>query len=448
MLFENNFHLVVATTEIIISFDYIDGVPERDSSEFIKKIGGYMKTKLKRSFLVLMVLVLGLALLSSCAKNEKSDSESKQITASDEKSNPDGKKETDSVAKDDDKGKEEEKLGYRLVTDQVGREVKVPLDPKRVVITFWPMGSAYTLFQGSAETIVGMDPNMVNVAKHSLLMKIDPRVAEIDSSFMNNESVINEEALIALKPDLALIPAYATDQLEIFEKLEIPTIVFTVTTADFNNVETYMSWVDLLGEALGKQGKATQIREYGRQVLDEIAAKTKDLKEEEKPSALLLINYNESAKSTSGKNQFARFLLETTGARHVAADVEETFIQLDMEQIYKWNPDIIYITTFSEIMPDDLYNNTAVEGDDWSVVKAVQNKNVHKFPLGIFHWYPPSADSPLALLWLAKTNHPNLFADVDLHQRVKDYYKDLYQIELSDEEVDSIFASTDKAANQ
>lgn len=324
----------------------------------------------------------------------------------------------------------------------------MPLDPKRVVITFWPMGSAYTLFQGSAETIVGMDPNMVNVAKLSLLTKIDPKVADVRSDFMNNDGVINEEALIGLNPDLALIPAYATEQRAILEKLEIPTLVFTVTTADFNTVETFMSWIDLLGEALGKQSKATQIREYGKSVLDEIAERTKDVKEEDKPRALLLINYNEGGKSTSGKNQFARFQLEASGARHVAADVEETFIKLDMEQIYEWNPDIIYITTFSPMMPEDLYNNTAVEGDDWSVVKAVQEKNVHKFPLGIFHWYPPSADAPLALLWLAKNNHPDLFADVDLNQRVKEYYKNMYDIELTDEEVESIFASTRKAANQ
>lgn len=394
---------------------------------------------------LLAFILLYSSLLTACKKSEEKPSvksETKPTVVSEEKSVV-----TPSKAENTETPKEEN-LDYRLITDQAGREVKVPLDPKRVVITFWPMGSAYTLFQGSAETIVGMDPNMINVAKNSLLTKIDPRIAEVDGSFMNNDAVINEESLIALKPDLALLPAYATEHLAICEKLGIPAIVFTVTTADFNTVETFMSWIDLLGQALGKEGKATQIREYGEQVLAEIAERTKDVKEEDKPNALLLINYNEGGKSTSGKNQFARYQLEATGARHVAREVEETFINLDMEQIYKWNPDIIYITTFSDIMPEDLYNNKAVEGDDWSVVKAVQNKNVHKFPLGIFHWYPPSADSPLALLWLAKNNHPELFKDVDMNQRVKEYYKNLYQIELSDEEIAGIFASTRKAANK
>lgn len=336
---------------------------------------------------------------------------------------------------------------YREVVDQAGRTVKVPKDPKRVVITFWPMGSAYTLFQGSAETIVGMDPAMVSVAKNSLLTRIDPNVANVDSSFINADGVINEESLMKLNPDLALIPAYATDQLEIFEKLGVPTIVFDVTVEDFNTVETFMSWVDLLGKAFGKESKATAIREYGEKTLKEIAERTKNLSEADKPKALLLINYDEAGKSTSGEKQFARFELESTGAIHVARDVKENFIQLDMEQIYKWNPDIIYLSTFTAYKPEDLYNNTAAANDDWSQVKAVKNKNVHKFPIGIFHWYPPSADAPLALLWLAKNNNPDLFKDVDLSKRIKDYYKDLYDIELSDADVDFIFNPSSEVAN-
>lgn len=43
-----------------------------------------------------------------------------------------------------------------------------------------------------------------------------------------------------------------------------------------------------------------------------------------------------------------------------------------MEQIYKWNPDIIYLSTFTAYKPEDLYNNTAAANDDWSQVKAVK----------------------------------------------------------------------------
>ena len=381
-----------------------------------------MKRKILIAVLIFSMMLVG----CKSEKNKKNGAESEAT------------KQTETANKDEE---------YREVVDQAGRTVKVPKDPKRVVITFWPMGSAYTLFQGSAETIVGMDPAMVSVAKNSLLTRIDPNVANVDSSFINADGVINEESLMKLNPDLALIPAYATDQLEIFEKLGVPTIVFDVTVEDFNTVETFMSWVDLLGKAFGKESKATAIREYGEKTLKEIAERTKNLSEADKPKALLLINYDEAGKSTSGEKQFARFELESTGAIHVARDVKENFIQLDMEQIYKWNPDIIYLSTFTAYKPEDLYNNTAAANDDWSQVKAVKNKNVHKFPIGIFHWYPPSADAPLALLWLAKNNNPDLFKDVDLSKRIKDYYKDLYDIELSDADVDFIFNPSSEVAN-
>ncbi|UHR02458.1 ABC transporter substrate-binding protein [Peptoniphilus sp. GNH] len=384
---------------------------------------------MKRKILKILfaVLILSMMLVGCKNKENKKNGAESETTKQTETANKDGE--------------------YREVVDQAGRTVKVPKDPKRVVITFWPMGSAYTLFQGSAETIVGMDPAMVSVAKNSLLTRIDPNVANVDSSFINADGVINEESLMKLNPDLALIPAYATDQLEIFEKLGVPTIVFDVTVEDYNTVETFMSWVDLLGKAFGKESKATAIREYGEKTLKEIAERTKNLSEADKPKALLLISYDESGKSTSGEKQFARFELESTGAIHVARDVKENFIKLDMEQIYKWNPDIIYLSTFTAYKPEDLYNNTAAANDDWSQVKAVKNKNVHKFPIGIFHWYPPSADAPLALLWLAKNNNPDLFKDVDLSKRIKDYYKDLYDIELSDADIDFIFNPSSEVAN-
>lgn len=40
-------------------------------------------------------------------------------------------------------------------------------------------------------------------------------------------------------------------------------------------------------------------------------------------------------------------------------------------------PDVIILTNFTPTQPEDLYHN-AVGGDDWSTVKAVQDKQVYK----------------------------------------------------------------------
>ena len=78
---------------------------------------------------------------------------------------------------------------------------------------------------------------------------------------------------------------------------------------------------------------------------------------------------------------------------------------ISMEQIYEWNPDVIIITTFSQTMPEDLYNNT-VPGQDWSNVKAVREGRVYKEPIGVYRWFPPSGDAPLMLKWMSESAVP------------------------------------------
>ena len=116
-----------------------------------------------------------------------------------------------------------------------------------------------------------------------------------------------------------------------------------------------------------------------------------------------------------------------------------------MEQIYEWDPDIIYITNFSPYQPEDLINNT-IEGNDWSSVKAVKEGKVYKFPLGMYRWFPPASDTPLVLKWLATKNQPELFADIDMEQEVRDYYKRFYNVELTDEDIDQIFNPSSEAS--
>ena len=96
----------------------------------------------------------------------------------------------------------------------------------------------------------------------------------------------------------------------------------------------------------------------------------------EKPRVLILFNYAGGVIKTSGSNFFGQYWIESTGGINVAADLNGT-PEINMEQIYEWDPDIIYITNFSPYLPEDLYNNT-IEGNDWSSVKAVKEGKVYK----------------------------------------------------------------------
>ena len=81
------------------------------------------------------------------------------------------------------------------------------------------------------------------------------------------------------------------------------------------------------------------------------------------------------------------------------------------------------------------------------MVNAVENQRVYKMPLGMYRSYTPGVDTPVTLLWLAKTAYPELFADIDIIQETKDYYSEVFGITLTDEQAASIFTPNAQAGS-
>jgi iron complex transport system substrate-binding protein len=333
----------------------------------------------------------------------------------------------------------------RTVVDHAGHTVELPTEINRIVIlNILPLASVYVLFEGNADKLVGIHPSAYAAAKNSFLPKVAPDILNVNTDFVNGED-INIEELLKLKPDVMFYQAEDQEQYRKLADAGLPAIGFSTKNYNFNTIDTFAGWVDLLGEVLGKGNKAAGIVEYGRNSEAEIKATLDAVGSAlEKPRSLILFHYNGVDLKPSGDNFFGGFWLETTGAVNVAAEIDG-WPQVNIEQIYAWNPDIIFLTNFSPYQPEDLYNNN-IDGYDWSNVRAVQDHKVYKFPLGMYRWFPPSSDSPLALWWLAKTIHPELFEDVDLNQKVKDYYKEFYGVELSNDDVEQIFHPSSAAA--
>ncbi len=337
-----------------------------------------------------------------------------------------------------------ESAGTRTVVDDTGVEVEIPEKLDRIVISsILPLPSVYCFFRGSSEGLVGIHPSSMAAAENSYLTTVYPEITELDTSFVENGE-INIEQLMKLEPDVVFYSATNTDEREMYDNAGIKAIGFSTTLSDYNCIETFANWVDLLGQIFGDSDRAQEVIEYGRSVEAQVLEKTATLSDEEKPKVLVLFNYGDGTITTSGSNFFGEYWIEAAGGINVAAELNGQ-PEINMEQIYAWNPDMIFITNFSSVLPEDLYNNT-IEGDDWSSVKAVQEGQVYKFPLGMYRWFPPSSDTPLALMWLAKTIQPELFADIDMDQEIKDYYVKYYNVELTDDDLQVIYNPAREAA--
>ncbi len=325
----------------------------------------------------------------------------------------------------------------RTIIDHTGREVVIPAELNRIVIgSILPLASVYCMYMGSTEKLVGMHPSSMAAAKNSYLATVYPEVTKIDSSFVQN-GAINVEELLKLKPDVVFYSASNEEERQVYENAGIPAIGFSVTLSGYNSVETYADWINLLGQIFGDTGRAEKIIEEGRKVQNEILERVNKLDDSQKPRVLILFNYDDSNMTAAGSTFFSEYWIGTAGGINVAADFKGQG-KINMEQVYQWNPDMIFITNFSPRLAEDLLENK-IDGADWSLVKAVQEGKVYKFPLGMYRWFPPASDTPLVLQWLATKIQPELFSDIDMDKNIKEYYKKYYNVDLTPEDIQTIY---------
>lgn len=331
-----------------------------------------------------------------------------------------------------------EEAGSRVVTDHAGNKVELPDEIHRIAVTdTLPLPSVLSLFLGSGEEIVGMSPVSRTAAENSLLGTLYPELLQADTSFFENNE-LNVEALMQLKPDVVFYNAGSTVIEDALESAGLTGIAVSVTKWEYDAAETYNQWLLLLEEIFPeREGIAQKAADYCEEVAFLIQEREEDLTEEDKKKVFYLFNYSDSGIVTSGEKFWGQFWCDAAGAVNVSREVpaEKSSAVVNMEQIYKWNPDVIFISNFTGAQPEDLYENTA-EGYDWSPVKAVSDRQVYKMPMGAYRTFTPGADTPLTMLWTAKQIYPDLFEDIDMKEEMKTCYREIYGVELTDEQVE------------
>lgn len=330
------------------------------------------------------------------------------------------------------------------LTDDRGIEVTFPKNPKRIVISsILPLTSVYCLYQGGTEHLVGIPAAAKSAAEHSYLAKVYPDILNIESEFSKGGEV-NIEEVLKLNPDVIFYRANEEAEGDMYRKAGIPAVAFSTSKHGTDTIATFAGWIDLLDQVFGG-GKQTQgIVEYGNEVLGMLRERTAGLTEEQKLSGVVFSGYSGNQLTVAGGDIFAEFYLTEGGGSNVATGLSGSKA-VNMEQIYEWNPDVIFINNFCPYIPEDFYDNK-IEGYDWSNVPAVKNKRVYKFPLGMYRWYPPAGDAPLSLIWVAKQLHPDLFQDIDMDQEIKEYYQKFYGYTLTDEDLKEIYNPPREAA--
>lgn len=337
--------------------------------------------------------------------------------------------------------------GTHTVVDFKGNSVAVPNKIERIaVLGPLPVPTVLTVFQqGKTSNIVGVSPDSVNGAKQSIFSKYAPEFQNIPYSFYNGGK-LNLEELLKLKPDVVFYMDAAV--AEPLRQAGIAAIALAHPSSgwDSSPLVTLQSWMDTMAQVLQIESPAQDIISYGEKVEQEIKARIAAHPLPDQKKILFISNYTDSGLGAAGKKSFGQYWATLLGGINLGGKAVRGAV--NMEQIYEWQPDQIFILTFSDKTPEDLYNNTAAPGHDWSGINAVKNRQVFKFPFGMHRWWPPTTDTPLAMWWFAKQVRPDLFGDIDMNRKIKEYYQQFYRMTLSDSDVEWILHPHAEAKRQ
>lgn len=322
-------------------------------------------------------------------------------------------------------------LANRSITDQLGREVVIPDHIERaVVLQHQTLDIVIQL--GATDKVVGILEKW-----QKYLPGAAKCIKEIDNmSTPGGLKSVNMESLLTLNPDIVFVTHYAPkDMIDQISAAGIPVVAITLYAADFEQAsklnpelkDANMAYNEGLKEGVEIIADIFEKQERGQNLNDVIKANQKVLKTHlgTIPEAQIVRCYMaRSNLRTYGRGKYTSVIMERAGGVNVAATEIVGFKEVTMEDILRWNPEVIFIQWRHRKAKEELINDPA-----WKEISAVKNNKVFITPEYVKPWGHPLPESmALGELWMASTLYPEKFKDVDLTTMVQSYYKDFYEI--------------------
>lgn len=316
----------------------------------------------------------------------------------------------------------DEEIQMRKIVDCSGHEVMLPdaEDLQRIVITSPPIVTMTYAIAKDSKSIVGMNPLAIANSNKGLLAMALPNLNDINTSFIKGFD-IDVEQLLNLEPDIVF--CYGEKQRKHLEALNIPVVDFYKNEKDASKI--VKDWEKLICEVLNVQPEYTV--EAAIEAVDELSLSMVDEKTSKK--ALLIFNNSSDKIIVAGSQTYGDYWLDFAGLENVASAIEGEKV-VDLEQIYNWQPEVIYLF----MGPSKEAYLSGIDHQDWSRIDAVKNQAVYDIPAGLFHWSAPCMDTPLMMKWMLLENKN----DQAFFDEMKIYYEKMYGLELTDELIVSI----------
>jgi len=246
---------------------------------------------------------------------------------------------------------------YQVVTDEIGRQVKVTTTPTRIV----------SLAPSITEILFALDlgKQVVGVTSYCNYPIEATKIAQVSDTLHPNL-----EMIISLKPDLVLIST--ASQLEQFmAKLsEVGIPVFVIKS---QSVEGVIKSIELVGQV-------TNHKEQAKNLTDSLKKRLETVKQETQgktPPKVFFIVGTEPL-ITAGKPAFVTDLINLAGGKSISDDVTTEWPAYSIESVIARSPEIILSPGGHNFDASDIKSAKAALPRGLEVTPAVQSEQTYQ----------------------------------------------------------------------
>ena len=320
------------------------------------------------------------------------------------------------------------RTGGISVTDQRGKTITFTRPVTRVVTIPMPAASLLVAVDRTADHLAAMHNASWVAMRDGIMGTIFPKALELPHEIATQDFTANVESVRALDPDVVI--QWSDAQLiDPLEKAGLNVIGLTNT----GKQEDVDAWVAMFAAMLGKPERAVDIK--ARSDLELAAVKDLAAGRGTTGPSILYFNRFTGSLKVAAANSYNDFYIKLVGGTNPATGNDPLkgsgMVGLDVEQVLRWDPEIILLGNFDNAMPQDLYSDPV-----WQTVSAVKNRRVYKVPLGGYRWDPPGQESPLMWHWLSDIAFPQ--QQSLLRNKVVEYFDFLYSHKPTAAELDKV----------
>jgi iron complex transport system substrate-binding protein len=271
------------------------------------------------------------------------------------------------------------------LTDLTGRQVTVPVAPRRVVA----MAPSVT----EIVYVLEQEHRLVGVTRFSDFPPAAEKLPKV-GSYVH----LDVERIMALQPDLC-IGIKDGNPLAVVEQLQALNIA--VFAVDPHDIETVIQSVAAIGGLLSAQNKADAVISDMRTRIDRVRTKTQGI--DRKPTVFFQIGVSPIV--SIGNGTFINELITLAGGINVSAGAAP-YPRFSVEQVIALAPDVMVISSMARAA---VFEQVKAEWEKWPAIPAVRNGAVFIAPTNLFDRPTPRLVEGLELL--AGMIHPDLFKE-------------------------------------